>query len=176
MNSSAAKENSVTSDPFYFLDDADLNWPAMEAAELETPFWEAMRQKRFDKSASSEAVRKLLAAAAAGGMSQRRFEKASGIVRKNATSDDYGQTHDEQPRENFNGTLWYYYMTQGARMTLETFEKYLAYFFSQGWISIEQLRSVLTYSGEKAYSLASVKKMFPVNVPAFYDLERSERC
>lgn len=158
---------SVTSDPLDFLDDAIeqiSHWPNIE--NIEDPFWEAMRQKRADKSASAEIVKKLLRIAAAKGMRQKDFELGVSKLRPALHSDVDSKA---ERAVGFNGTLWNYYMTKSARMSLLSLEEYAHYFFSQGWLNQNELESVLAYSAEKKGSVTNVKTMFPTNDSLAYD-------
>jgi hypothetical protein len=175
FSSSAAPAYSVTNDPFHFLDDADATTPQGLLAPVgqgESPFWEAMGQKRADKSASNAAVRKLLSAAAAGGMSQKGFEMSAVFLRLGRKKD---LDSIISRSEGFKGTLWHFYMSSEARMSLKTFNQYLQYFLSKGWLTDEGLNPPLEYSAKKIEALAAVKKMFPPGVPPDWEIERTTR-
>jgi hypothetical protein len=175
FSSSAALAYSVTNDPISFLDDAidklvDATWP--KAEDLRGPFWEAAGQKRADKSASSEAVKKLLTAAAAGGMTQKDFEMSVTSLR----SDSRRYADAEMGRaEDFRGALWHYYMTYSAQMSLLAIEKFAVYFRNKGWLSEVECLNTLNYATEKIDALAAVKKMFPPGVPPDWEIEPTTR-
>lgn len=160
---------SVTSDPLSFLDDAidklvDATWSKSE--NLRGPFWEAMGQKRADKSASSVAVKTLLAAATAGGMTQKDFEISVTSLRSDSRRDAdslMGLADD------FRGALWHYYMTYSAQMSLSALDKFAVHFRNKGWLSEVECLNTLSYSVEKIRILGAVKKMCPVQPHDVFD-------
>lgn len=168
---SAAPVISVTSDPFHFLSAADIpyTFAPNSPADLETPFWESMQQKRSDKSASSSVVRALLAAAAKGGMTQKDFELSVLKLRPAKKRDVDSKIERTQ---GFRGALWGYYMNTAARMSLLAIKENAGYFLGKCWITPAQAQATFDYCNEKENSLVSVKKMFPPNDLFFLDLER----
>lgn len=166
-----APVDSVTSDPLAFLDDAHdkyklVDWTRPKPEDFRGPFWEAMGQKRADKSASSDEVKKLLLAAAAGGMTQKDFETGVSVLRPSKRTDVDSKI---QRKEGYRGALWHYYVTESAQMSLLALVEYADYFQDQGWLTKAQHDDCLDYVAKKLSSLANVKKMFPVHFHDSYE-------
>lgn len=183
MNCTPEKENSVTCkpDPFNFLDGMydfgdDGDTAPREVTLEHVLFFEALAQKRYDKSASTDAIRQLLRHAAAGGMSQRDFEVGAGRLKPwvpDKIDDETGlpQTNRaENRRTGFRGALWHHYMTKPAGMTLLSFVEFAAYFFEHGWLSKQQLETHIAYASLKNQAVIDGKKMFPPNAEPLYKL------